>query len=762
MRLLFLVSARPGSANCILICIFGEVSDLPARHSLIFALSACLGGSLLPAQTAPKQIEPHKPVIRTNATEVLLDVVVRDKHRKAIRDLKPSEIQVYEDGVPQKIKAFRDVEGADQLQSERKAAHTKAALAPEEDSVEPRNRLQQVNFVSVVLAQIAPQNLNFAREAVLQFLKNDDLPNTYLTLFRLNRGLQLVRPYTDNKELLAQAVDSASTGLFSKGGIDGPALVASAGKAALLAQTENIVASPITGPATINAVENAQMNPLSSLMLDPNWSRNASSQDASTNIGNALITQADMAKGLRFATSLANGMNAMDSLRALVHSQEKLPGRKVVLYLADGLQFPVNRREVVDSLISYANRSGVTFYTIDTKGLNTEDPMAESLNNLERVGAESSAQRADPRNGHKQEDDEELTAVSNDQLALRELAEATGGFAVASTNQIAEPMQRMMEDMRTHYELAYTPTSTLYDGHFRKIDVKVARRKVTVQTRRGYYAIPELNGEPLQPFEVVALNEINADPAPVSFPYQAALMSFRPQAHEIEYELTFEVPISSFKVVPESAGKGRIQASLVALIHNEHGEVVSKVSREVTREVVTNQVASHDRILYAEPVRLPAGNYEVVTAVTDEQSGRATVKRSHVAVNPGETIKLSSVQVVGKVEPLAGPRNPANPFELDKVRIMPTLAGSVDGDKPVAVYFVVYPGVAELDPKVTLQLFQDGKEIARKPLALPKPEPDGSIPMLVKVSPGRGQCDIRITARQGELVAKADRSVTIQ
>ncbi len=213
---------------------------MAARRSLIFALSACMSCSLLPAQTAPRQIEPHKPVIRTNAREVLLDVVVRDKHRKAIRDLKPSEIQVYEDGVLQKVKAFRDVEGADQLQSERKvqserkAARTKAALAPEIESVEPRNRLQQVNFVSVVMAQIAPQNLNFARQAVLQFLKNDDLPNTYLTLFRLNRGLQLIRPYTDNKELLAQAVDGASTGLYSKGGIDGAALVASAGKAFLL------------------------------------------------------------------------------------------------------------------------------------------------------------------------------------------------------------------------------------------------------------------------------------------------------------------------------------------------------------------------------------------------------------------------------------------------------------------------------------------------------------------------------------------------
>ncbi len=84
----------------------------------------------------------------------------------------------------------------------------------------------------------------------------------------------------------------------------------------------------------------------------------------------------------------------------LVRSQKSLPGRKVVLYLADGLTFPINRRDAVDNLISYANRSGVSFYTIDTRGLNVEDPMMEALAAQRRTGAESVAQAVDPINGH--------------------------------------------------------------------------------------------------------------------------------------------------------------------------------------------------------------------------------------------------------------------------------------------------------------------------------------------------------------------------
>ena len=172
-----------------------------------------------------------------------------------------------------------------------------------------------------------------------------------------------------------------------------------------------------------------------------------------------------------------------------------------------GAQYQIAiRRDVVENLIGYANRSGVTFYTIDTRGLSTEDPMMKSLSDLERVGAESAVSTISPAMSHHETEDVQLTTTGSDQGSMRELAEATGGFAVTNTNQIAEPMQHVMEDIRTHYELAYRPSSTVYDGHFRKIEVKISRPKVTLQTRKGYYAVPELNGEPLQPFELLALN----------------------------------------------------------------------------------------------------------------------------------------------------------------------------------------------------------------------------------------------------------------
>ena len=81
---------------------------------------------------------------------------------------------------------------------------------------------------------------------------------------------------------------------------------------------------------------------------------------------------------------------------------------------------------------------------------------------------------------------------------------------------------------------------------------------------------------------------------------------------------------------------------------------------------------------------------------------------------------------------------------------MPTFADSVESGKPVDLYFIVYPAAVTTgeDPKVYLQMFHDGKEVARKPLSLPKAEANGSIPMFVQLAPEPGQCDVVITANK--------------
>src|SRR5512133_2669880 len=118
-----------------------------SRPGLVFFL--CSGSVLLgigQAQTAPSPAAA--PTIRTTASEVLLDIVVRDKHGKPVRNLKPADVQILEDGAPRELKSFRFV-AAREAQS-RPAGAASNTMAPGTRS------LHAVNLICLVLHNLDP------------------------------------------------------------------------------------------------------------------------------------------------------------------------------------------------------------------------------------------------------------------------------------------------------------------------------------------------------------------------------------------------------------------------------------------------------------------------------------------------------------------------------------------------------------------------------------------------------------------------------
>ena len=55
------------------------------------------------------------------------------------------------------------------------------------------------------------------------------------------------------------------------------------------------------------------------------------------------------------------------------------------------------------------------------------------------------------------------------------LADQTGGFLIANSNDLRDGFGRIDTDMRNYYVLTYVPKNTNFDGKFRTIDVKVKR-----------------------------------------------------------------------------------------------------------------------------------------------------------------------------------------------------------------------------------------------------------------------------------------------
>jgi VWFA-related protein len=73
---------------------------------------------------------------------------------------------------------------------------------------------------------------------------------------------------------------------------------------------------------------------------------------------------------------------------------------------------------------------------------------------------------------------------------LKSLSEATGGrmFQVGKKLSLQEIFKTIEDEMRSQYALGFVPSNRVYDGKFRKLEVKVTQKGLSVRTRKGYYA----------------------------------------------------------------------------------------------------------------------------------------------------------------------------------------------------------------------------------------------------------------------------------
>jgi len=75
---------------------------------------------------------------------------------------------------------------------------------------------------------------------------------------------------------------------------------------------------------------------------------------------------------------------------------------------------------------------------------------------------------------------------------MRKLTEATGGRVINVGNKfdkLREAFDQIAAELRSQYNLGYTPLNTKLDGGYRKLEIK-CKQNYKVQARAGYYATP--------------------------------------------------------------------------------------------------------------------------------------------------------------------------------------------------------------------------------------------------------------------------------
>ena len=704
------------------------------RLILLVTLSAAAStsGSQEPAPAA------QAPVFHAGTQAVVLDVVARDKKGRTVTDLRAEEFTVLEDGAAKAITGFRFVAGP-KLPPAMAGLQATNAPAPE--------AIKHPILVSLVFDALRNEGRAFARRSALELLAKETNPDTLFAVFSISQTLRMLQQFTTDRDKVKAAVEAAC------GKLDPRAVLPDARQSAATIERASRANDALTNPA--------------------NQASGKAGGGAGASAGQAAVEAAfanvelEMQRVQESSANQQQGNTSLFSLFALARQQQSLAGRKAIVYFSEGLVVPSQLESLYRSVVSEANRANVSVYSVDVRGLFAASDYDNARNALKEA-TDASRQQVTSRGGlviresHVMAEETAESAINmNVQGQLASLAEGTGGRLLANSNDVGSGLLRAVDDLSGYYEIVYDPQLTSFDGSFRKVEVRLARKDVVVQTRAGYFALPPGETTVDFPWQLPLATALKASPLPRDFDFRSAVWHFGAEGDDVRHTLVAEVPLQNLQLEADGR-KVRVHFAVMAVVRNSAGQVVEHFSQDSPFEAPSEKADALrlGNALFTRSFRVPPGRYSLELAVRDEAAKKVSVRRSVLMVSAAPApVALSSLALVRRTEPVpAGALSSPDPLRVGENRIVPWVGEPTfkTGDT-IRIYLVAFARSGGPETGLSLEFSREGEVVGRSTAALPAPDGEGRIPYVAGIpsqnlAPGR--YELTAVVRQGDAAAR--------
>jgi VWFA-related protein len=396
--------------------------------------------------TQPATSQQSGYVLKVTTRLVTVDLVATDSRGNPVRDLKPEELQIFEERkAQQKIEHFEFIE---KMKS--------AGGAAPEAALSNQLPLDQLRVPPTVLLidslNTQSSNQQQGRAHMIQLLRTLP-PDTPVAVFLLGASLRVLQGFTSDPALLQAALDqSLSTTTVSKNPSDDSQSV-----------------STVIRNSTVGVGRNmglaSQRNEVQNFELE------------------------------EYASSV--DLRAKDTLAAMAQIAQYLsgiPGRKNLIWVSESFPISIDPdtgpgksgfaglrdyAELVKNVANALTDAQVAVYPMDVRGLQAQQALTASQpDGQPRMRGPDVA-------GVLNHEDTELQAS---QGTMEELARDTGGQACKS-NDLSGCVTTALKDSSSYYEMSFYPQNVNWDGRFHRIAVRTTRPGLKLSYRRGYYAM---------------------------------------------------------------------------------------------------------------------------------------------------------------------------------------------------------------------------------------------------------------------------------
>src|SRR6185369_13970891 len=363
------------------------------------------------------------------------------KSGKPITDLKPEELQLYEDNRERKITHFSYVATATDAR-----APSQTNVRNNSPGVPPvRLRPEDVRRTIALVVDdlgLSFQSTAYVRRALKQFVDQQMQSGDLVAIVRTSGGIGALQQFTSDKRQLYAAIDHIKwyAGGRSDVGAFGPAT-----------------------PGKLGADVDAKNDELGDFRSD------------------------------LFA------VGTLGAISYVVRGLSDLPGRKSILLISDG--FKISDREPLshtsrndrtlqrlEQLIDETSRASVVIHTINAKGLQASSSL-RAEDSLADASSSSGARTPDQVEQALRDRGNEAFDL---QSGLDYLADETGGMSIRNNNDLAGGIKKIINEPG-YYLIGYRPDQTTFDPRtgrrtFHHLSLKVLRAgKFNVRMRNGFF-----------------------------------------------------------------------------------------------------------------------------------------------------------------------------------------------------------------------------------------------------------------------------------
>jgi VWFA-related protein len=581
-------------------------------------------GSYLPSQT--------DYTFHAETELILVNVTVRDKTGKFVRDMKPEDFQVKEDGKPQQIVSF-DIENTDAVPTfdvtQAKPFDSAPSPAPNAVGPQPAANSEFKDHRLIVLffdlSGMEPDEIDHSVTAAQNYVDKQMAPADLVSIVSLGSSLQVSQDFTSDRALLKKALQTLNP---------------TAGQGFEEGSTGTTEGTPDTGGSF-------------------------TADDTEYNIFNT--------------------DRRLEALRSVAERLSHVQQKKSLIYFSSGIdRTGIENQSELRAATNAAVRANVAFYSMDIRGLQALVAGGEAQN--------ASLRGTSPYSG--QSTLNALNSNFTTQETLVTLAADTGGRAFLDSNDFSKVFKGVQEDTSTYYVLGYHSTNPARDGRYRRITISLTRPGMKIEFRRGYYAPADYRHSTREDRERQLEEELNSELPATDLPLYLAAGYFRIGDNKFFVPISLAVPGSQIPFT-SSSNQDKATLDVIGMALDSNKRQVGDMRDTVKLAVNTSAEVRRKNVQYDSGFILIAGKYHLKFVVRENQTGRMGSFETDVEIPDLKTqpLKMSSVMLANQIQPSKSTRNNSNPLVRDGSEIIPSVTHVFTTGQHLYLYYEVYdPG----------------------------------------------------------------------